>query len=46
MLIVPIDQQEEKRVTILEGVIEFDIHGKARLLLHTGSREDLYVALM
>lgn len=37
-LIVPVDQQEEKRVTIFEGVI--DNHEEVELLLHNGGSEE------
>lgn len=40
VLVVPVDWQEEKRVTILEGVIDFDNHEEVGLLLCNGSREE------
>lgn len=40
MLIVPVDQEEEKRVTILEGVIDVDYHEEVGLPLRNGSKEE------
>lgn len=37
-VIVPVDQQKEKKVTIFEGVV--DNHEEVELLLHTGGREE------
>lgn len=37
-LIVPVDQQEGKRVTIFKGVTDSDNHEEVGLLLHNGGR--------
>lgn len=42
MLVVPVDQQEQKRVTVLEGVIGFANHEAVGLRLCNGSRGNIF----